>query len=147
MKQKFGAQSTADEVLGGIDLTGKRVLVTGISSGIGRETGRALASHGANIVGTGTDLAKAEVSTGALRDAALQAGGSLELLELDLGSLQSIHACADRLLTHGGEFDVIIANAGVMATPFARTSDGFELQFGINYLGHFALLRRIEPLL
>ncbi|MDF2097521.1 SDR family NAD(P)-dependent oxidoreductase [Aquibaculum arenosum] len=147
MKQKFGAQSTADEVLAGIDLIGKRVLITGISSGIGLETGRSLASHGANIVGADIDLAKAEASTEPVRDAALQAGGSLELIELDLGSLQSIHACADRLLADERKFDVIIANAGVMATPFGRTTDGFELQFGINYLGHFALVSRIEPLL
>ena len=147
MERKFGAKSTADEVLAGIDLTGKRVLITGVSSGIGLETGRSLASHGADIVGADLDPAKAESSVGPIRDAALQAGGSLELIELDLGSLQSIHACADRLMADKRKFDVIIANAGVMATPFGRTTDGFELQFGINYLGHFALIHRVESLL
>jgi NAD(P)-dependent dehydrogenase (short-subunit alcohol dehydrogenase family) len=68
------------------------------------------------------------------------------LIELDLASLQSVRACADQLLAAGKPFDSIIANAGVMATPFGRTVDGFELQFGTNYLGHFALLDRIEPL-
>lgn len=147
MQRKFGARSTADEVLASVDLAGKRVLVTGISSGIGLETGRSLASHGADIVGASMNPARAEASTAPIRAAAAQAGGSLELIALDLGSLRSIHACADGLLTDGRKFDVIIANAGIMATPFGRTADGFERQFGINHLGHFALVRRIEPLL
>lgn len=147
MNQKFGAKSTADDVLSGIDLEGKHILITGISSGIGLETGRSLASHGASIVGADLDLAKAEPATALVREAALQGGGSLELIELDLGSLSSVRASADKLLAAGRPFDVIIANAGVMATPFGRTADGFEIQFGINYLGHFALVNWIEPLL
>lgn len=147
MEQKFGAKSTAEEVLAGADLKGKRILITGVSSGIGLETARSLASRGADIVGADRGVAKAEAATRAIRDAALQGGGSVELIELDLASLQSIRACTDRLLADGLPFDVIIANAGVMATPFGRTADGFELQFGINYLGHFALIDRIAPLL
>ncbi|WP_274426311.1 SDR family NAD(P)-dependent oxidoreductase [Chelativorans sp. YIM 93263] len=147
MNQKFGAKSTADDVLSGIDLKGKHILITGISSGIGLETGRSLASHGASIVGADLDLAKAEPATALVCEDALQGGGSLELIELDLGSLSSVRASADKLLADGKPFDVIIANAGVMATPFGRTVDGFEIQFGINYLGHFALVNRIEPLL
>ncbi|MGO6683783.1 SDR family NAD(P)-dependent oxidoreductase [Rhizobium leguminosarum] len=144
MTEKFGAKSTADEVLDGVDLKGKRFLITGVSSGIGLETARALVAHGASVVGAVRDLAKAERATASVRDAA---SGSLELIELDLASLQSIRACADRLLADGRRFDSIIANAGVMATPFARTADGFELQFGTNHLGHFALVNRIAPLL
>lgn len=147
MNQKFGAKSTADDVLSGIDLKGKHILITGISSGIGLETSRSLASHGASIVGADLDLAKAEPATALVREAALQGSGSLELIELDLGSLSSVRASADKLLAAGRPFDVIIANAGVMATPFGRTVDGFEIQFGINYLGHFALVNWIEPLL
>lgn len=147
MTQKFGAKSTADDVLSGVDLKGKRILITGIASGIGLETGRSLASHGANVVGADLKLAKAESATAPIRGAALQGGGSLELIELDLASLQSVRACADELLADGRPFDAIIANAGVMATPFGRTTDGFEIQFGINYLGHFALVNRIAPLL
>jgi NAD(P)-dependent dehydrogenase (short-subunit alcohol dehydrogenase family) len=138
MSKQLGAKSTADEVLSGVNLAGKRIFITGVSSGIGRETARSLVSHGANVVGTVRDLAKAE---------SLTAGGRLELIELDLASLQSVRASAEKLLTDGRRFDAIIANAGVMGTPFGRTADGFETQFGTNHLGHFALINRIAPLL
>ncbi len=147
MTYKLGAKSTADDVLSGIDLKGKRYLITGASSGIGLETARSLAAHGASVVGTVRHVAKAEPATATVRDAAAQGGGSLELIELDLASLQSVRACADKLLADGQRFDAIIANAGVMATPSGRTVDGFEVQFGTNYLGHFALINRIAPLL
>jgi NAD(P)-dependent dehydrogenase (short-subunit alcohol dehydrogenase family) len=147
MAEKFGAKSTADEVLSGINLKGKRFLITGASSGIGLETARSLVVHGASVVGAVRDLAKAEQATASIRDAASQGGGSLELINLDLASLQSVRACADKLLADGQPFDSIIANAGVMATPFGRTIDGFEVQFGTNHLGHFALINQIEPLL
>lgn len=147
MSGKFGAKSTADEVLSGVDLRGKRFLVTGVSAGIGLETARSLIAHGASVVGTVRDIGKAEPATASLREAASSSTGSLELLEIDLASLRSVRACADRLLADGRRFDTIIANAGIMATPFGRTVDGFELQFATNYLGHFALVHRIEPLL
>ena len=147
MAEKFGAKSTADEVLSGINLKGKRFLITGASSGIGLETARSLVAHGASVVGAVRDLAKAEPATASVRDAASQGGGCLELIDLDLASLQSVRACADKLLADRQPFDSIIANAGVMATPFGRTIDGFEVQFGTNHLGHFALINQIEPLL
>jgi NAD(P)-dependent dehydrogenase (short-subunit alcohol dehydrogenase family) len=147
MIKKFGAKTTADEVLSGVDLQGRRFLVTGASSGIGLETARSLVARGASVVGTVRDLAKGESATAPVRDAASQGGGSLALIELDLASLKSVRACADKLLADGQRFDAIIANAGVMATPSARTVDGFEVQFGTNHLGHFALINRIEPLL
>ncbi|MFC6631782.1 SDR family NAD(P)-dependent oxidoreductase [Microbulbifer taiwanensis] len=147
MTEKFGSKSTADEVLSDIDLKGKRFLITGVSSGIGLETARSLVSHGASVVGGVRSLAKAEVSTESVRNAASEGGGSLELVELDLASLQSVRACADKLLAEGRQFDSIIANAGIMATPYGLTVDGFEMQFGTNYLGHFALINQIEPLL
>ncbi len=146
MTQKFGPRTTADEVLAGADLGGKRFLVTGASSGIGLETARALAAHGASVVGAVRDLARAESATASVREAASQ-GSGLELIELDLASLRSVRACAEKLLADGRPFDAIIANAGVMATPFGHTVDGFEVQFGTNHLGHFALVDRIEPLL
>jgi NAD(P)-dependent dehydrogenase (short-subunit alcohol dehydrogenase family) len=133
-------------VLSGIDLKGKRFLITGASSGIGLETARSLVAHGASVVGAVRNLAKAEPATTSVRDAASQGGGSLELINLDLASLQSVRACADKLLADGQPFDAIIANAGVMATPFGRTIDGFEVQFGTNHLGHFALINQIESL-
>tara|TARA_R110000782_G_scaffold78276_9_gene155666 strand:+ start:97698 stop:98666 length:969 start_codon:yes stop_codon:yes gene_type:complete len=147
MSDIFGAKSTADEVLSGVDLNGKRILVTGVSSGIGLETARALATRGAAVVGTVRDLTKAESSTAPIRNAAAASGGSFELVKLDLASLASVRAAADQLLADGRSFDVVIANAGVMAPPFARTEDGFELQFASNYLGHFALINRIDSLL
>jgi len=74
-------------------------------------------------------------------------GGSFELVELDLASLKNVRACADGLLAKGESLDVIIANAGVMATPFGHTADGFETQFGTNHLGHFVLVNRIARLI
>ena len=146
MTAVFGATSTTDEVLAGVNLSGKRVLVTGVSAGLGVETARALAAHGAQVVGAARDLAKAQRATQqVLADAAH--GGSLELVELDLASLASVRACTQALLTQDKRFDLVIANAGVMATPFGHTADGFETQFGTNHLGHFVLVNRIVPLL
>jgi len=143
MSQAFGAQSTTDEVLSGVDLKGKRILVTGTSAGLGVETARTLVAHGAHVVGTARDLAKAERATAEV----LAGGGSFELMQLDLASLQSVRDGADKLLNAGDKFDVVIANAGVMASPFGRTADGFETQFGTNHLGHFVFVNRIAPLL
>ena len=146
MTQQFGAESTTDEVLAGIDLTGKRVLVTGVSAGLGVETARALVAHGAEVVGAARDLAKAQAATAAVRDA--QAGKHrFELIELDLASLTSVRAASHALLTDGRPFDLVIANAGVMASPFGHTTDGFETQFGTNHLGHFTFVNRIASLI
>ncbi|KRB40556.1 SDR family NAD(P)-dependent oxidoreductase [Phenylobacterium sp. Root700] len=146
MSGPFGATSTTDDVLAGVDLSGKRILVTGASAGLGVETARALAARGAHVVGAARDLAKAERATQAVRDQAAH-GGALELVELDLADLASVRACADALLADGKAFDIIITNAGVMATPLGRTADGFEIQFGTNHLGHFVLVNRLAPLL
>ncbi len=146
MTASFGATSTTDDVLQGIDLKGKRVLVTGVSAGLGVETARALAAHGAQVVGAARDLAKAERATAEVRKQAAN-GGGLSLVELDLASLKSVRACADALLADGRPFDVVIANAGVMRTPFGHTTDGFETQFGTNHLGHFVLVNRIAALI
>jgi NAD(P)-dependent dehydrogenase (short-subunit alcohol dehydrogenase family) len=147
MAKAFGPQSTTDEVLDGVDLTGKRVFVTGVSAGLGVETARALVAHGADVVGAARDLAKARGATDTVRSATAAGGGSFELAELDLASLSSVRACADALLADGRPFDVIIANAGVMACPKGHTHDGFETQFGTNHLGHFLLINRIAALL
>jgi NAD(P)-dependent dehydrogenase (short-subunit alcohol dehydrogenase family) len=146
MTNSFGATSTTDDVLAGIDLRGRRVLVTGVSAGLGAETARALAAHGAQVVGAVRDLAKAERATAQVRAEAAK-GGGLELTELDLASLKSVRACADALVADGRPFDVVIANAGVMRTPFGHTADGFETQFGTNHLGHFVLVNRIASLI
>ena len=146
MPGPFGATSTTDEVLEGVDLAGKRILVTGVSAGLGVETARTLAAHGAQVVGAARDLDKARRATGEVLEQAAH-GGGLELVELDLASLASVRACADALVADGRKFDVVIANAGVMACPKGVTSDGFETQFGTNHLGHFVLVNRIASLL
>jgi NAD(P)-dependent dehydrogenase (short-subunit alcohol dehydrogenase family) len=146
MAKIFDATSTTDEVLRGLDLSGKRVLVTGVSAGLGVETARALVAHGAEVVGTARDLAKAERATAEVRARAANCG-RFTLAELDLASLKSVRACADALNADGRRFDTVIANAGVMRTPFGHTSDGFETQFGTNHLGHFVLVNRIASLI
>src|SRR6202041_2178338 len=147
MANVFGATSTTDDVLSGVNLQGKRILVTGVSAGIGVETARSLAAHGAHVVGAARDLTKAEAATAQIRTEAAKRGGNFELVELDLADLKSVRACADGLLAKGEPFDVVIANAGVMATPFGHTADGFETQFGTNHLGHFVLVNRIASLI
>jgi NAD(P)-dependent dehydrogenase (short-subunit alcohol dehydrogenase family) len=122
--REFGATTTAAEVVAGLDLTGRRVLVTGASSGLGAETARVLAGAGAAV-------------TLAVRDPAAGAAvGVGEVVELDLADLRSVDAL---VAGWSGPLDVLVANAGVMATPFGRTAQGFELQFGVNHLGHAAL--------
>jgi len=142
----FGATSTTDEALEGVNLSGKRVLVTGVSAGLGVETARALAAHGAQVVGAARDLIKAKAATARVSADAAN-GGGLKLVELDLASLASVRASADALLTDGGTFDLVIANAGVIACAFGKTADGFETQFGTNHLGHFVLVNRIASLM
>lgn len=135
----FGAQSTTDDVLAGIDLAGKRVLVTGVSAGLGVETARALVSHGAQVIGTARDLAKA---ARALAAAGVDSA-AVELAEMDLADLASVRRAADKLDAARPALDLVIANAGVMAPPFGLTADGFETQFGTNHIGHFVFVNRI----
>jgi NAD(P)-dependent dehydrogenase (short-subunit alcohol dehydrogenase family) len=146
MAGSFGATSTTDDVLSGRDLSGKRVFITGVSAGLGVETARALVAYGAQVVGAARDLAKAGRATAGIRPQAAN-GGGLALAELDLASLKSVRACTDKLVADGQPFDVVIANAGVMWTPFGHTIDGFETQFGTNHLGHFLLVNRIASLI
>jgi len=147
LEATFGATSTTDDVLSGVNLKGKRILVTGVSAGIGVETARSLVAHAAEVVGAARDLNKAKAATEQVSKAAAANGGSFSLIELDLANLKSVRACADQLLANGEAFEVVIANAGVMATPFGHTADGFETQFGTNHLGHFVLVNRIASLI
>jgi NAD(P)-dependent dehydrogenase (short-subunit alcohol dehydrogenase family) len=139
----FGATTTTDEVLEGVDLTGTTALVTGASAGLGLETVRALTGHGATVVAGVRDLAKAEK---ALADTGIDAG-QVTLEQVDLASLASVRAFTDRVAASVDRLDLLIANAGLMACPQATTTDGFELQFGTNHLGHFVLVNRLVPLL
>lgn len=147
MANVFGATSTTEEVLSGVKLHGKRILVTGVSAGIGVETARSLAAHGAHVVGAARDLTKAEKATGHIRKDAAANGGQFELIQLNLADLKSVRASANELVAKNEPFDLVIANAGVMATPFGHTADGFETQFGTNHLGHFVFVNRIAPLM
>ena len=141
----LGFDSTADDVLAGADLTGKRYLVTGASAGLGLETTRALAAHGASVTMAVRDLDKGRAAMQEVLDAAL--GANLELRLLDLADLASVQSFADGFLEDHDRLHVLIANAGIMACPQGTTVDGFELQFGTNHLGHFLLITRLLPAL
>lgn len=146
MTTVFNATSTTDDVLGNIDLSSKRILITGVSAGLGVETARSLVARGAQVVGAARDLKKADAATKQIGAEAAN-GGELDLIELNLASLASVRACADALMAEGKPFDLVIANAGVMATPQGKTHDGFETQFGTNHLGHFVLVNSIASLM
>ena len=140
----FGKHSTTDEVLAGHDLTGLTVFITGANSGLGQETARAMAARGAHVMMAGRDSAKLDEAAAAIRASVPEA--SLETIICDLGALASIRACGAEARARLEKIDILINNAGVMASPFARTADGFEMQFGTNHLGHFALTAELMPL-
>ncbi|UQS26577.1 SDR family NAD(P)-dependent oxidoreductase [Amycolatopsis thermalba] len=127
----FGARTTADEVLAGVDLTGKLAIVTGGYSGIGLATTRALTRAGAHVV------------VPARRPAAAREAAEVD--ELDLADLGSVHRFAERFLASGRAIDILIAGAGIMAAPETRVGPGWESHFAVNHLGHFALVNLLWP--
>jgi NAD(P)-dependent dehydrogenase (short-subunit alcohol dehydrogenase family) len=127
-------------------LSGRIALVTGATSGLGRETARALASRGARVLVAGRDAGRTAAALDQVAGAAAD-GGSAESLPLDLASLASVRAAADDAASRTERIDVLVNNAGIMAPPFGRTQDGFETQIGTNHLGHFALTAWLMPLL
>lgn len=137
-RTEFNMDTTTDEVLDGIDLSGKTVVITGGTSGLGQESARAMGAKGANVIITGRDLEKAQAVADAIE-------GEVSVEELELGSFASIRAFADRMLDKHPRIDILINNAGVMASPYMETSDGFELQFGSNHLGHFLMTTLLMP--
>jgi len=141
----FNRDTTADEVLAGIDLSGKIYLVTGASSGLGQETARVLASRGAKVIMAVRSRDKGEAAATAIRS--VVAGAALDIRLVDLASLASVRAFTTAVTGSYGGLDGIVANAGVMAIDHALTTDGFEMQFGANHLGHFLLVNRLAPLL
>ncbi|MET4070807.1 NAD(P)-dependent dehydrogenase (short-subunit alcohol dehydrogenase family) [Bradyrhizobium sp. S3.2.6] len=141
----FNRDTTADEVLAGIDLSGKVYLVTGASSGLGQETARVLASRGAKVIMAVRSRDKGEAAATAIRT--VVPGAALDVRLVDLASLASVRAFTATLAGSYGGLDGIVANAGVMAIDHAITADGFEMQFGANHLGHFLLVNRLAPLL
>jgi NAD(P)-dependent dehydrogenase (short-subunit alcohol dehydrogenase family) len=139
---RFGAESTAAEVVAGLDLTGRRAIVTGGASGIGVETARALAAAGAEVT-----LAVRDTAAGdrAARDIATSGGGDrVRVARLDLADQESVTAFAD---AWSGPLHILVNNAGVMACPLGRTAEGWERQFATNHLGHFHLATRLHPAL
>jgi NAD(P)-dependent dehydrogenase (short-subunit alcohol dehydrogenase family) len=142
---RFGPETTTNEVIEGIDLTGKTVLITGGSSGLGQETARALAAHGARVMLTARNKEKGEAVAAGIRDST--GNQNVEVEDLELGSFASIRSFAGRFLARHPSLDILVKHSGVMACPFARTSDGFELQFGSNHLGHFLLACLLAPAL
>ncbi|MFD5799385.1 SDR family NAD(P)-dependent oxidoreductase [Streptomyces diastatochromogenes] len=133
----FGAESTADDVLQGIDLTGKLAIVTGGYSGLGLETTRALTKAGAEVVVPARRPDTAREALAGLH--------GVEVDELDLGDLESVRAFAERFLASGRTVDFMINNAGIMACPETRVGPGWEAQFATNHLGHYALVNRLWP--
>lgn len=141
----FDKDTTADDVLAEVDLAGVTIFITGANSGLGQESARALAARGAHVVMAGRDQAKLDDAAEAIR--AEQPEAKLDTITVDLGSLENIRAATSRARQRFEKIDVLINNAGVMATPFEHTDDGFERQFGTNHLGHFALTAELMPLI
>ena len=141
----FGETTTADEVLEGIDLSGTRAVVTGASTGLGEETTRALAAHGAAVTMAVRDQARGDAAAERIRAAVPDA--DLEVRILELASLASVRDFAAGFLAEHDRIDLLINNAGIMACPQGTTEDGFDLQFGTNHLGHFLLSMLLAPAL
>ncbi|MFD4601397.1 SDR family NAD(P)-dependent oxidoreductase [Streptomyces sp. NPDC058464] len=133
----FGAGSTADEVLAGLDLGGRLAIVTGGYSGLGLETTRALTEAGARVVVPARRVEAAREALAGL--------DGVEVDELDLGDLESVRGFAERFLASGRTVDFMIDSAGIMACPETRVGPGWEAQFATNHLGHFALVNRLWP--
>ena len=136
---------TTDDVLQGIDLSGKVVLITGGTTGLGKESARALGSAGATVIITARSEEKGQAAVAQLTELVPDGDFSFEVMEL--GSLDSVRFFTDRFMASHDRLDVLLANAGIMAVPYGKTDDGFELQFGTNHLGHFVLVNRLLPLL
>ncbi|MFK7916891.1 MAG: SDR family NAD(P)-dependent oxidoreductase [Ilumatobacter sp.] len=132
----LGATSTTDEVLDGVDLSGRTAAVTGASGGLGLETARALAACGAHVVMAARDEQRLNDAVEVIRTD--QPDALLSTQVLDLADVTSCRRAAVSVLANNDRLDVLINNAGVMCTPFGRTTDGFETQFGVNHLGHMA---------
>jgi len=130
------------------DIPGQRgrvAVVTGANGGLGLQTAHALARKGAHVIMAARNQDKANQARRAI--AADVPDADLEIRELDLASLLSVRACADAVVADHGRIDLLVNNAGVMAVPEQATAEGFELQFGVNHLGHFVLTRRLLPAL
>ncbi|HEY0754943.1 MAG TPA: SDR family NAD(P)-dependent oxidoreductase [Ktedonobacteraceae bacterium] len=145
LQSSIGPQATASEIVAGHDLRGKTLLITGASAGIGYEAARTLLSAHAEVIIAGRSRTNGEQAVQTLR--AAYPDEQVHFLLLDLGSLVSVRQAAAQFSAQWNRLDVLINNAAVMATPLGYTSEGFEQQFGINFLGHFLLTRLLLPVL
>jgi NAD(P)-dependent dehydrogenase (short-subunit alcohol dehydrogenase family) len=138
-RRSFGASSTTDEVLEGIDLTGTTAIVTGASGGLGAETARALTSKGCAVTLAARTFEKAAMVADSIREDGRDA--AVEVRMLELADPASVRDFVRQWTADHDELSTLILNAGVMACQFTRTSEGFELHFATNHLGHFQLTR------
>ncbi len=140
---EYGAQTTTSDVLEGHDLTGRHFMVTGASSGLGEESSRALSKAGATVTMLARNEEKLNAAIGRIKaeiaDANIQTG------IVDLADIASIRSYAEKFLVTETTIDVLINNAGIMACPYMKTVDGFEMQFGTNHIGHFLLTNLLMP--
>ena len=141
-RSSFGAKTTTDGVLDGIDLSGKTVLITGGTSGLGAETARAMAAKNADVTITARTVSKGQATVDEIK---ASTGKTISVEALELGSTISIRAFAERINSGDGKIDLLINNAGIMACPEGTTEDRFEMQFGTNHLGHFLMTCLIAP--
>ncbi|MSX94422.1 MAG: SDR family NAD(P)-dependent oxidoreductase, partial [Actinobacteria bacterium] len=139
----YTEHTTANEVIAGVDLSGKVALVTGSSGGIGLETAREFAGVGATVVLANRDAAKSAAAADEIRSSV--PGAQVETIALDLASLASVREFAATVGAAHPKIHLLVNNAGVMATPHGRTADDHELQFGTNHLGHFLLTNLLMP--
>ncbi|MFK8046670.1 MAG: oxidoreductase [Crocinitomicaceae bacterium] len=136
--KKWGIQNIPDQ-------ENKTIIITGASSGLGKEATRVLANKNANVIMAVRNVQKAEVIADKIRNEFPNA--KIDIRQLDLGSLNSVKSFAKAFTSDYSKLDVLINNAGVMMTPYSKTKDGFEIQMGTNHLGHFALTGLLMPLL
>lgn len=140
VNSNFHRQSTGQEVLADVDLNGKTAIVTGGYSGIGLETTRALASKGVKVIVPARSEQKAKENLANIE-------GTVQMARMDLGDLQSIQDFAHQMTAELNGLDLLINNAGIMACPETRVGPGWEAQFGVNHMGHFALTNGLMSLI
>ena len=145
MTNAFGFETTTEEVLEGIELSGKLAVITGATSGLGLETARALASKGAKVVILGRNPEKLKNAENVLSD--MNLAGEIDTALLDLADLDNVRVAAEHLLQRYTKIDILVNNAGVMICPFGHTKQGFETHFGTNHMGHFLFTCLLVPAL
>jgi NAD(P)-dependent dehydrogenase (short-subunit alcohol dehydrogenase family) len=137
-RSDYGFATTADEVVGGIDLSGKTVLITGCNSGLGYESMRVMAAQGAHVIGTARNMEKAKAACDSVQ-------GQTTPMVCELTDFENVVACSDQVKAMDKPIDILMCNAGIMALPKLEQVNGIEKQFVVNHLGHYILTRRLSP--